>query len=157
MSPSPSWPLTATINRGSPAFGDTRVRLKHRLVDVGSRLPALMAVVSARLPTGDQDRALGADGVDVQPLVVASTTLGPVILTINAGYTFAARGREFDVVNVNTSGEALISKSWSIVGEVVSEVATSGQVNDRIVIRAGAVYAIGKRLKLDAAAGLGAT
>jgi hypothetical protein len=138
-------------------FGDSLVRLKYRLFDETSWYPALMAAVTARLPTGDEDRGLGEKGVDVQPLAVASKTLGPVTLTVNAGYTFVTRDRELDVVNLNASAEAGITSAWWIVGEVVSELATNRRADDRLILRAGTVYALGERVKLDAAAGFGVT
>jgi Putative MetA-pathway of phenol degradation len=138
-------------------IGDTFIRIKYRLLDEGTHVPAVMAAVTVRLPTGDRDRGLGDDGVDVQPLAVVSKSLGPVTLTANAGYTFIERGREFDFVNVNASAEAAITEQWAIVAEVVSDLATGRRADDRLVLRAGTIYAVGQRLKFDAAAGLGVT
>lgn len=137
--------------------GDSLVRLKYRFFDETSWSPALMAAVTARLPTGDEDRGLGEKDVDVQPLAVASKALGPVMLAVNAGYTFVTRGRELHVVNLNASAEAGITSAWWIVGEVVSELATSRRADDRLILRAGTVYALGARFKFDAAAGFGVT
>lgn len=116
-----------------------------------------MAAVTVRLPTGDEDRGLGEKGVDVQPLVVSSKTFGPVTLTVNAGYTFVTRDRDLDIVNLNTAAEAGITRRWSIVGEVVSELATSRSADNRVVVRAGTIYAVSERVRVDAAAGFGAT
>jgi outer membrane putative beta-barrel porin/alpha-amylase len=138
-------------------FGDTVVKLRYRFLDETSRSPALMAAVSARLPTGDQDRGLGAEDVDVQALAVASKTFSPITVTIHSGYTFVMRDRALDLVNVSASAEVQMSEAWSIVGEIVTELATSRQNADRVVVRAGAVYAIGERVRFDAAAGFGVT
>ena len=138
-------------------FGDTLVRLKYRLLDETPRSPALMVAAAARLPTGDQDRGLGEEDVDVQALVVASKTFRPVTLTINTGYTFITRDRALDVVNLNASAEVPVAAAWTIVGEMVGEFATSRRSADRVVLRAGAVYAVGERLRFDAAAGFGVT
>jgi hypothetical protein len=138
-------------------IGDTFIRIKYRLLDEETHMPAVMAAVTARLPTGDRDRGLGDDGVDVQPLAVLSQSLPPVILTVNAGYTFRGCGRTCDSVNVNASAEAIITQQWTIVAEVVSDLATGRRADDRVVLRAGTIYAVGERLKLDAAVGLGAT
>ena len=137
--------------------GDSAVRLKYRLVDETERMPALMAAVAARLPTGDPDRGLGERGVDVQALAIASKTVGPVTLTMNAGYLFATHDRDGDAVDVNASVEAVVTRAWSLVGEVVSELATTSRAADRVVLRAGTVYALGARVRLDAAAAFGVT
>jgi hypothetical protein len=138
-------------------FGDSHLRLKYRFLDETAHAPALVGAVTVRLPTGDDERGLGDRGVDVQPLVLASKTLRPVTLTVNAGYTFVTRDRELDVVNVNASAEVEITRTWSLVAEVVSELATRRRADDRVIVRAGTVYAVGERVKLDAAAGFGAT
>lgn len=138
-------------------FGDSLVRLKYRFLDERSHWPAVMAAVTARLPTGDEDRGLGEEDVDVQPLAVLSKTFGPVILTVNAGYTFVTRDRDVDVVNLHASAEAGITRAWSIVGEVVSELAPDRRTDDRVVLRAGTVYAVRERVRLDAAIGFGTT
>ena len=138
-------------------FGDVLVRLKYRFLDETARSPALMAAISARLPTGAQHRGLGEEGVDVQALAIASKGFGPIALTINAGYTFITRDRALDVVNVNASAEVQIADACAIVGEIVSELATSRKSADRVVLRAGAVYAVGQRVRFDAAAGFGVT
>lgn len=138
-------------------LGDSLVRIKYRFLDETPRLPALLGAVSGRLPTGDEDRGLGEKGIDIQSLAVASKTFGAVTLTVNAGYTFVTRDRDLDVVNLNASAEAGITKAWSIVGEVVSELATSRRADDRIAVRAGMVYAVGERVRLDAAVGFGTT
>ncbi|MBI2219222.1 MAG: hypothetical protein HYU51_18230 [Candidatus Rokubacteria bacterium] len=78
-------------------------------------------------------------------------------LTINAGYTFVTRDRRLDVVSLNASAEAGITRAWSIVGEVVSELAMSRRADDRVVLPAGTVYAVGECVRLDAAAGFGPT
>jgi Putative MetA-pathway of phenol degradation len=138
-------------------FGDSQVRLKYRFLDETAGGPALVGAVTVRLPTGDEKRGLGDQGADVQPLVLASKTFGPVTLTVNAGYLFVIRDRDLDAVSVNASTEVEITRAWSIVGEVVSELAARRRADDRVVVRIGTVYAVGERVKLDAAAGFGAT
>ena len=137
--------------------GDSAVRLKYRFIDETERTPAVMAAVAARLPTGDPDRGLGQRGVDVQALAIGSKRLGAVTLTMNAGYLFATHDRDGDAVIVNASVDALVTRAWSLVGEVVSELATTSRAADRVVLRAGTVYALGERVRLDAAAGFGVT
>lgn len=142
---------------GRAGFGDSLTRLKYRFLDETPRLPAMMVAVTARMPTGDEARGLGEKGVDVQPLAVASKTFGPLTLTVNAGYTFVTRDRDLDVVNLNASAEAGINKAWSLVGEVVSELATSRGADDRVVLGAGMVHAVSERVRLDAGVAFGAT
>lgn len=138
-------------------LGDSLTRLKYRFLDETPRLPALMTAVSARLPTGDEGRGLGEKGFDVQTLAVASKTVAPVTLTLNTGYTVVTRNRDLDVANLNVSAEAAIARNWSLVAEVVSELATSRGADDRVVLRMGMVHAVTERIRLDAAVGFGAT
>ena len=136
---------------------DTVVRLKYRFHDETTHLPAMIAAATARLPTGDVDRGLGEEEVDVQALAGASKTFGVTTLTLNAGYTFITRDRQLDVVNLNASAETAVNRTWSIVGEVIADLARHRGADDRAVLRAGTVYVAGKRIKLDAAAGFGVT
>jgi hypothetical protein len=137
--------------------GDSAARLKYRFLDETDVMPALLASVAARFPSGDADRGLGERGVDVQALGAASKTFGSVTLTFNGGYTFATDDRDRDVVHVHASAEAALSREWSVVGEVVSDLATTRRADDRLVLRVGTVYAVNDRVRLDAAAGFGAT
>jgi len=138
-------------------LADTVLRLKYRLLDESASTPALALAAAARLPTGDRDRGFGEEGADVQPLVIASKTFGPATLTLNAGYLFATRDRDLDTVAVSAAAEVVVGRAWTLVGEVVSELATTGRGDDRVVVRGGAVHALHERARLDAAVGVGAT
>ena len=138
-------------------FGDSLVGLKGRFLDEGPATPALLAAVTVRLPTGDQGRGLGEKEVDIQALAVASKMFGPVTLTANAGYTFVTRDRDRDVVNLNASVEVGVTRAWSVVGEVVSALTTNHRSDHHVVLRAGTVYALSERVRLDAAVGFGIT
>jgi hypothetical protein len=138
-------------------IGDSLVRLKYRFLDETPVAPALLAAVVARLPTGDESRGLGARDVDVLAFAGASKTFTPATLTINAGYTFIMRDRALDVVNLAASAEVQVSRAWSVVGEIVSEVATTRHNADRAFVRAGTVYAVHARVLFDAAVGFGLT
>jgi len=138
-------------------LGDSDAKLKYRFVDETPSVPALMGAMALRLPTGDESRGLGEPGVDVQALAVASKTFGLATLTLNAGYTFVTADRTADVVNVNASVEAAITDAWSLVGEVISELATHRRADDRVIVRAGTTYEIAKGVTLDAAAAVGVT
>jgi len=85
--------------------GDVELTTKYRLLDETERRPAFMGAVVLRLPTGDENRELGEKGVDVQPLAIVSKTFGPLILTLNGGYTFVTRDRDLDFWVVTGSFE----------------------------------------------------
>jgi len=138
-------------------IGDSDAKLKYRFVDETPNIPAVMGAMALRLPTGDESRGLGEPGVDVQALAVASKTFGPATLTVNAGYTFVTADRTADVVNVNASVDAAITDTWSVVAEIVSELATHRRADDRVVVRVGTTYEVAKSVTLDAAAAVGVT
>ena len=142
-------------SRAGPS--DSAVRLKYRFLDETERAPALMGALTARLPTGDERRGLGDRGVDVQALAIAGKTLGPVTVTVNGGYTFVTEDRDGDVVSINAAVEAPIARAWSLVAEMVSDILPNRRADDRVLLRAGTVYAISERVRLDATAGFGAT
>ena len=136
--------------------GDVELTVKYRVLDEAERQPALMGVVVLRLPTGDEDRGLGEQGVDVQPLAIVSKTFGPLTLTLNGGYTFVTRDRDLDFWVVNGSFEYEITDAWSLVGEVVSELSAQ-QGGDVLVLRAGTVLAITDGIEVYTAVGFGLT
>src|SRR3990170_1061430 len=111
---------------------------------------------SMRLTTGDENRELGEKGVDVHPLAIVSKTFGPLILTLNGGYTFVTRDRDLDFWVVTGSFEYEITHAWSLVGEVVSELSAQ-QRGDVLVLRAGTVLAITEGIEVYTAVGFGLT
>lgn len=131
---------------------DTILGVKHRLLDETPRLPAILAAVTLRLPTGDAAYGLGQPGVDVGVLAVVSKAFGPLTLAWNGGYTFVTDDRAQDVVTLATSAETRVSESWTIVGEVFSQVAPRAD-EASVVLRAGAMYAITPSIRLDGAVG----
>jgi len=136
--------------------GDVELTVKYRLLDETERRPAFMGAVVLRLPTGDEDRGLGEEGVDVQPHAVVSKTFGPLTLTLNGGYTFVTRDRDLDFWVVNGSFEYEITDAWSLVGEVVSELSAQ-QGGDVLVLRAGTVLVITEGIEVYTAVGFGLT
>jgi len=94
--------------------------------------------------------------VDVALLVALSKALGPLTLTGNGGYTFVTRNRALDFWTLTASVEHRVARAWGLVGEIVSTLGESRAV-DTVVLRAGAVYAISDRIRLDGAAGFGLT
>lgn len=137
-------------------IGDSLFGVKYRLLDEAERRPALLGSFTLRLPTGDEDRGLGAEDVDVGLLAVVSKSVGPLTLTVNGGYTFVVRDRDLDFVTVNGSAEYRLTPKWSLVGEVVSNVGTKS-ATDTVVLRAGSVYAITGRVRIDGGVGFGVT
>ncbi|HZS33192.1 MAG TPA: transporter [Methylomirabilota bacterium] len=145
--------------------GDTVLGLKYRAVDETARVPALLARLTLRLPTGSASRGLGAPGTDVGLLVAASKQLGPVVVTGNVGYTFVTADRAHDVVTLAASVEWPVGGRWVIVAEVVAQVA--GGDTDRALARGGVRYqlftaadsstATLRSVTLDAALGGGLT
>jgi len=136
--------------------GDVELTTKYRLLDETERRPAFMGAVVLRLPTGDEDRGLGEEGVDVLPLAVVSKTFGPLTLTLNGGYTFVTRDRDLDFWVVTGSFEYEITDAWSLVGEIVSELGTHDR-GDVVVLRAGTVLAITEGIEVYTAVGFGLT
>jgi hypothetical protein len=51
--------------RRRDGIGDSLVGLKYRLLDEADTVPAVLGALTVRLPTGDEDRGLGAEEVDV--------------------------------------------------------------------------------------------
>ena len=142
---------------GEAGLGDSVVGIKYRLLDEAARAPAVLGAVAVRLPTGDDDRGLGAAGVDVTALIAVGKILGPVALTWNGGYTFVTSDRTADSWLLALAVEYRVAPAWWLVGEVVSSVRSMRGTRDDAVVRAGAVYAVSDRLKLDAAVGAGLT
>ena len=142
--------------RSRAGVADSLFGVKYRLLDESDAFPAMLASVTVRLPTGDERRGLGAADVDVGIVAVASKAVGPLTLTGNVGYTFVTRDRELDFWTLAASLEYRMTKTWILVGEVVSAVGAD-RAADVAVLRVGAIYAVGARLKLDGAVGVGLT
>jgi hypothetical protein len=142
--------------RGRGGIGDSLVGLKYRLLDDVGAVPALLGALTVRLPTGDADRGLGAEEVDVGLLAVASKTLGPITLTGNGGYTFVTRDRKLEFWTLAAAVEYRATAAWSLLGEVVSFL-PSHRGSETAVLRAGTTYAVHPRVKLDVGVGFGVT
>jgi hypothetical protein len=137
-------------------IGDSVFGVKYRLLEEAEALPAVLGSVVLRLPTGNEKRGLGAEGVDVTLLAVLSKAFGPVALTWNAGYTFATQDRELDTWVLAGALEYRATEAWTLVGEVFSTLGAD-QAPDTAILRVGHVYALTARIKLDAAVGFGVT
>ncbi len=142
--------------KGRGGLGDSLVGFKYRLLDEADAVPAALGSLTLRVPTGDEDRGLGAEDVDVGLLAVLSKAFGPVTLTLNGGYTFVMRDRDLDLWIAAGSVEYRATKAWSLVGEIVSGLG-SDSAADTVVLRAGTTYSVTDRIRADAAIGFGVT
>lgn len=140
--------------RSRAGIGDSLFGVKYRLLDEAEALPAVLGALTLRLPTGDDDRGLGDEDVDVGLLAVVSRAFGPLTLTWNGGYTFVTRDKELDFWTFAGSVEYRIARAWVLVAEGVGTVGADSEP-DTAVLRAGAVYAITDRIRLDTAVGFG--
>jgi len=118
-------------------LGDTFLGVKYRFLDEAPPWPALLGRFTLRLPTGDETRGLGEDGVNVGLLLAASWTLGPIALTANVGYTITTGDPDADIVALNAAVEWAPGGPWRLVGEIVSELAVGRDADDTAVARVG--------------------
>jgi hypothetical protein len=137
-------------------LSDSIIGAKYRLLDEDSAGLALLGSVILRLPSGDSDRGLGTEGVDVMALGAVSKTVGLLILTGNAGYTFVTDDRDLDFWALAASGEYRLTNALSLVAEVVGLLSAHHEP-DIAFVRGGATYAIRDNIRLDAAVGYGLT
>jgi Putative MetA-pathway of phenol degradation len=144
-------------SRGEAGLGDTNVRVKLRLLEETPSFPAVLTALDVRLPTGDSERGLGEDDVDVLALAAVSKTIGVVILYWNGGYRFVLRDRDLDAWVLSGALEYHVTAAVSLVGELVSELGTTRARDDAAVLRGGLVYGLTERVRLDGAVGVGLT
>lgn len=141
---------------GNGGLGDSLVGLKYRLADETPALPAALAALTVRLPTGDEARGLGAEGVDVGVLGVVGKSLGPFSLALNGGHTFVTEDSALSFWTVAGAVEYRATAAWSVVGEVVSALG-SRAAGDVVILRGGTVYAVSEAIRIDGAVGVGMT
>ena len=72
---------------GAIGIGDISLSAKALLREEGQLAPAIAGRFALKLPTGDEDRALGSGEVDVALGVALEKTFGPVRLYFNTGLT----------------------------------------------------------------------
>ena len=159
LEPRPAEDDEEAARKGRGGIGDSLIGFKYRLLDDADAVPAVLGSLTLRLPTGDEDRGLGAENVDVGLLAVVSKAFGPFNLTLNGGYTFVMRDRNLDFWLTAGSVEYRATKQWSLVGEIVCGLGIHGvhRTPDTIVLRAGSTWAVTDRIKLDGAVGVGLT
>lgn len=142
--------------RGRAGIGDSLFGIKYRPVDEAAHWPAVLGSLTVRLPTGDEERDLGDNEVDVGLLAVVSKRVGLIRLTWNGGYTFVTRDRDLEFWTFDAAVEYGVVPAWIVVAEAVSQVGTESEP-DTVVLRVGSVYAISGRVDLDGAVGVGVT
>ena len=137
-------------------LGDLVLVLKHRVLGETEWRPALLTNLRVRLPTGDADRGLGAEGVDVLARLAISKTFANLVLTLNGGYVFVTADRTRDLWLVSGAGEYRVSPAWTVVAEVAG-VLGAQSAPDVAVARVGFVYALTSAIRFDMAVGTGLT
>jgi hypothetical protein len=107
---------------GALGIGDIAVSAKALLHAEGDWAPAVAGRVALKLPTGDDDRALGSGEVDVGLGVALEKTLGPVRLYFNTGLTvptgnpFAGTGIDsLPMLSTFLTGEYRLTDRFSLL------------------------------------------
>jgi hypothetical protein len=132
------------------------VGVKYGLLDEADLRPAWLASINLRLPTGDEQRGLGAGDVDVGLLTAVSKSVGPLTLTVNGSYLFVLSDRRLDVWGLAGSLEHQLTAAWTLVAEIVGFLGAR-RAPDIAIARAGLVHRLTSHVKLDAAIGVGFT
>ena len=86
---------------GAVGIGDIALSAKALLREEGQWAPAIAGRVALKLPSGDEDRALGSGEVDVGLGLALEKTFGPVRLYINTGLTMPT-GNPFAGTGIDT-------------------------------------------------------
>jgi hypothetical protein len=107
---------------GAIGIGDIGLSAKALLRDEGQLAPAIAGRFALKLPTGDEDRALGSGKVDVALGVALEKTFGPVRLYFNTGLTiptgnpFAGTGIDsVPMLSTFLTGEYRLTERFSIL------------------------------------------
>jgi len=86
---------------GAVGIGDIALSAKALLREEGQWAPAIAGRVALKLPSGDEDRALGSGEVDVGLGLALEKTFGPVRLYVNTGLTIPT-GNPFAGTGIDT-------------------------------------------------------
>jgi hypothetical protein len=107
---------------GAVGIGDIGLSAKALLRQEGQLAPAIAGRFALKLPTGDEDRALGSGEVDVALGVALEKTFGPVRLYFNTGLTiptgnpFAGTGIDsVPMLSTFLTGEYRFTERFSIL------------------------------------------
>jgi hypothetical protein len=107
---------------GAVGIGDIAFSTKALLREEGPLAPAIAGRFALKLPTGDDDRALGSGAVDIGLGLTLEKTLGPVRLYLNTGLTFPT-GNPFDGTGIDSlpmlsgflTGEYRLTERFSLL------------------------------------------
>lgn len=109
---------------GAIGIGDIAVSAKALLREEGHLAPAIAGRFALKLPTGDDDRALGSGEVDIGLGVALEKTLGPARLYFNAGLTiptgepFAGTGIDsLPMLSGFLTGEYRLTERFSLLAQ----------------------------------------
>jgi hypothetical protein len=146
---------------GTGGFAEAAIGVKYRLVDETEQRPAVLtALTFGGRPRATQEDLEGIepaeDGFDLDARLAVSKALGPFTVTWNGGYGFTTDGTTVHALLLGLAGEYRATKALALVAETFSEVTFEGE-DPSAVLRAGAIYAITDRIRLDGAVGVGLT
>jgi hypothetical protein len=146
---------------GTGGFAEAAIGIKYRLLEETEQRPALLtALTFAGRPKATQRDLEGVepaeDGFDLDARLAVSKAMGPFTVTWNGGYGFTTDGVTVHALLLGLAGEYRATKALALVAETFSEVIFDGE-DPSVVLRAGAVYAITDRIRLDGAVGVGLT
>jgi hypothetical protein len=106
---------------GAVGIGDIALSTKALLYDEGPWMPAIAGRLALKLPTGDDDRALGGD-FDIGLGVALEKTLGPIRLYVNTGLTvptgnpFSGTGiASIPMLSTFLTGEYRLTERFSVL------------------------------------------
>jgi hypothetical protein len=107
---------------GAVGIGDIAFSTKALLREEGALAPAVAGRFALKLPTGDDDRALGSGEVDIGLGLALEKTFGPVRLYVNAGLTIPT-GNPFDGTGIDSlpifsgflTGEYRLTERFSLL------------------------------------------
>lgn len=107
---------------GAVGMGDIAFGAKALLHEEGTWMPAVAGRLALKLPTGDDDRALGSGTVDLGVGLALEKAVGPVRLYLNTGLTiptgnpFSGTGIEaIPMLSTFLTGEYRLTERFSLV------------------------------------------
>jgi hypothetical protein len=107
---------------GAIGIGDIGLSAKALLREEGQIAPAVAGRFALKLPTGDEDRALGSGEVDVGLGLALEKTFGPARIYLNTGWTIPT-GNPFSGTGIDTlpmlstflTGEYRLTEHFSLL------------------------------------------
>ena len=109
-------------------IGDLSIGLKYRLWDEVGNFPSGALSFSIKTQTGDEDKGLGTGEVDYEICSIFTKQIGPMLIHMNAGYTFKGEpeGRDIDDVFLYNFALEYPVGNFNLVGEIVGETTFEG-------------------------------